>query len=276
MIKSLKWLILCLYLVTTLSGIARADTVLGDVNADDRIGIEEAIFALRAVAGFQTAPGAQCTFSSYFPTDPNKFCTKTYNWTYGKTGQYTSKIEGFESTPYASGKITGVKVSNPITDGTTGVFYNDHGVIKFLSFNEYYFSSDCSLASHPADWAFCSLNDKMLINQTHYFVKKDFSECVENIQKIYIRVQSVTLQMRTFYPSIIIWYLDLSKQFVSLNLHDKSSLGISLPTYSDTNGAAVTAFDIYGYDTGHIARGDIDASSGSLNTFSELSSISCE
>lgn len=248
--------------------------ILGDINNNDVIGLEEAIYALEVVAGVRTMP---IFFANYLPTDPNLHCLKTFSWTYGKTGQYTSKIEGFEKIPYNSGQITGVKISNPLSDATAGVFYNRSGIVQFLMLEDSYVSTDCTLTSHPSGWAFGKLYHGQVIDQgTYYGISKDLWECEEDEQKILITIQNVTLPAGDFENAVLMWSLDLDKPFTPLNLKGKDAdVGIVLPASIDTQGVSVTAVDIFGYATGLIAGGDIDASTGELEDFCELISVSC-
>jgi PKD repeat protein len=218
------------------------------------------------------------TFGEYFPIDPSKFGIKTYQWTFGKTGQFTHRIEGYVTVPYISGDISGVKlrISNS-SDMSSFLAFNDGVTVKYLGFDDYYFSTDCSLTDHPSAWSFNTLNDGMIIYQEQSYIinKNDFSDCKTiGPQELLISIQDVTVLEGNYQNAVIIWCLDLDKSFTSLNFQGKESdLGITLPISSDTNGYAVTGFGISGFDTGSIADGDIDASTGILEELSELLSI---
>ena len=50
-------------------------------------------------------------------------------------------------------------------------------------------------------------------------------------------------------------------------------MGLTMPTSTDTRGYSVTHMEVYGYNTGLIAHGDVDAGTGSLNDLAELTQI---
>lgn len=218
-------------------------------------------------------------FTDYLPLDPVEYGIRTYEYTFGPSGQYSTKIIGTETVPYTSGEITGVKVSNA-SDGKTGIAYNDGVNVKFLGVEsgceKFYMSTDPFLTAHPSVWSFSTLEDGMVIDQgVYYIVKSDLSDWeMYNTQMLLIDIQDVTVLHGTYKDAVIWWYLDTDKPFTPLSFYGKESdLGITLPTNSDTAGYSVTAFTIYGFEIGTIADGDISASTGSLNDLSELKEI---
>jgi hypothetical protein len=215
-------------------------------------------------------------FPDYFPVDPEGHGIKTFQFTYGLSGQYTSEIIGTETVPYTSGDIPGVKISN-FPYGSTGIEYNDGTNVKTLGADDYYVSTDCFLADHPPVWSFSTLTDGMLIDQgVYHLVEKGLLDCemVDN-QKILISIQDVSVLHDNYTNAVIFWWLDTDYSFTALNLYGKDSdLGITLPTVSDTGDNSVTAFGIFASGVGSIAFGEIDAATGSLNYLSELKEIS--
>ncbi|MBN2373301.1 hypothetical protein JXL19_05915, partial [bacterium] len=214
-------------------------------------------------------------FSRYLPTDPKEYGQKTFEYTYGGTGQFTSEIIGIETVPYTYGEITGAKITGFWEDQYNVLIYNDGVNVKFLGLEDYYLSTDCSLTDHHPKWAFNALRDGMIIDQGSYcFVKNDMSDCqTESNQMLLFSIQDITVLNGHYKNAVVLWWLDKSYQFTPLNSHGKETgLGIVLPNASETKGYSVTAIDIYGFDAGPIAFGDVDASSGSLQKFCELSS----
>jgi regulation of enolase protein 1 (concanavalin A-like superfamily) len=214
-------------------------------------------------------------FPDYLPLDPVRYGVKTFEWTFGQSGQYTSEIIGTETVPYKSGPITGVKIGN-VSDGYDAIGYNDGVNVKYLGAGDYYFSADDSLTGHPSAWSFGTLEHGMIIDQgVFYKVKTDLSTWeTENDQMIVIDIQDVTVLNGNYKNAVIMWDLDTNMEFTPLDFHGReSTLGITLPIISDTDGYSVTGFDIYGHGVGPIAGGDIDALTGSLIDMRELKEI---
>ena len=219
--------------------------------------------------------GSNVFFPDYMPLDPNEHGVKTFEWTYGRTGKYTSEIGGDETVPYGSGPVTGATITNH-SDWGPMIISNDGTCVKFLGGGQWYLSTDTSLSSHPPGYAFASLCDGMIIEQDeHYIVKKDLSNSERvNDQMLLISIQDVTVPQRHHVDVVVIWYLDTNFAFTPIDFHGKESeLGLILPSSADTAGYAATAFEIYAPRTGLIAQGDIDAATGSLNNLAELKEI---
>ena len=220
-------------------------------------------------------------FPDYFPVTPEGHGIKTFEWTFGLSGQYTSEIIGTEFVPYTSKAITGTIISN-FSDLGNGRVSNDGVNAKILGCGDgYYLSTDRSLTNHHPGWSFSTVDDGMIIDQGEwYWVKNDLSSwMMENDQHLLIQVQDVTVLNGNYSDAIIIWWLDTDYLYEPLNFFGKDSdLGLTLPTSSDTGGFSVTAFDIFGFGTGSIAVGDIsagdfNASADSLINLSELKDI---
>jgi hypothetical protein len=218
---------------------------------------------------------APVSLPDYMPITPQEHGIKTFTWTHGRTGEYTSRIEGFETVPYTSGPITGVQITNH-SDWGTMLVSNDGAAVKFLGAADSYLSTDTSLTSHPSGYSFAALYDGMIVDQgTHYWVWKDLSawERVDN-QMLLIDVQAVSVLAGDYDDAVVIWYLDTDFDFSPLTFHGRdSSLGLTLPTSSDTTAYGVTAVEIYAPITGLVAHGDIEAATGSLNNLAELAQV---
>jgi hypothetical protein len=104
-----------------------------------------------ALAQVVTVPAAD-----YLPTDPAKYCVRTRTYTYGRSGQDTSKIVGTVNVPYKSGTVTGIVVEGGFEpEGRVSAFSNDGStVILPLAVRDVdgawiYGSRDCQLSGPP-------------------------------------------------------------------------------------------------------------------------------
>jgi hypothetical protein len=212
-------------------------------------------------------------FADYMPLDPNEYGIKTFEWVYGRTGEYTSRIGGTETVTYLSGSIIGVQI---IEDNNTLVVINDGLNVSFLASGEWILSTDPNLTAHPPAWTFTGLYDDMIIDQgVWYLVKKDMSEWeAVDSQQLLIDIQDITVPQGRYNNAVIFWYLDTAYPFTPLDFHGKESdLGITLPSSSQGAGYSVTGFDIFAVNTGLIVQGDIDAATGSLNDLAVLKQV---
>lgn len=211
------------------------------------------------------------SFSDYFPTDPNIFRKKVFegtNFVSFASGFITNEIVGFKKVPYLSGTIVGV------IDQSQMYYYNDGFSFRLLGQAGSSVSIDTNLTAHPACWKFSTVYDGMIVSQCFYMVKEDLSEAQQITQHLLTEIQNVTVPAGVYSNAIIHWYLDLNKLFTSMDFHGKETeMGLLLPTGDKTEGYAVTAFEIYGRDTGKIAEGDIDATYGSLKHLIRLRSV---
>ncbi|MHC4205532.1 MAG: hypothetical protein ACYSTT_12840 [Planctomycetota bacterium] len=215
------------------------------------------------------------SFPDYFPLDPAVHGFKTFQWTYGGTGTYSSYISGTLTVPYQLGAIEGTGIVN-FSD--VGTFYstNDGNVVKWLGTDDFYFSSDQSLNGHPLVWLFSTVVDDMILDQGtfyNYYPSSGLYERDDN-QSLSFDIQNVTVPLGTYSDAVIIWYLDEKYSFTTLDFDGKASgLGITLPVTSQTGGHSVTAFDVFAYGIGSIATGDVAAESGKLVNLAELIDI---
>ena len=212
-------------------------------------------------------------FPDYMPLDPNEYGIKTFEWVYGQTGEYTSRIGGSDTVPYLSGPITGVQI---MEDNDTLVVDNDWLNVRFLASGEWFLSIDPNLTAYPPAWSFAELYDGMIIDQgVWYLVKRDISDWEKvDDQQLLIDIQDVTVPEGHHNNSVVFWYLHTVYLFTPLDFHGKEfDLGLTPPSSSQAAGYAVTAFEIYALNTGLIAQGDIDAATGSLNDLAVLRQV---
>lgn len=252
-------------LVTYASGLPLTEGFFGLIADDPVVHFDDVLVTARS----------NVFFPDYMPLDPNEHGVKTFEWTYGETGEYTSAIGGAETVPYGSRPVKGPTITNH-SDWGTMIVSNDGTCVKFLGAGEWYLSTDTSLSAHPPGYAFASLCDGMIIEQGEYYhVKNDLSnwERVDD-QMLLIDIQDVTVPQGHHLDVVVIWYLDTDFAFAPIDFHGKGSeLGLALPSIADTTGYAATAVEIYALRTGLIAQRDIDAATGSLNNLAELKKI---
>jgi hypothetical protein len=248
-----------------------------------RISILIAIFLVLCIVGWSALTvGAANTpteikYSDYM--QKNKILTFKYTLGPNTGKKYTTTKDGTETVPYESGPITGTIFQDSDPSNERNVYFYDVNTVKLLETrykgNDYYLSTNCKLTAHPPEWSFGMMQDKMIIDQTgtwHMLNKNELLDCILNPgdQMLFIRIQDVKLQGKTYPKAVIIYYLDLKYSWVPLLFSGKeSSMGITLPSDSETEGYAVTEFEIRGYNVGVIAHGDVDAETGELQYFAE-------
>ncbi len=223
----------------------------------------------------QVTTGANVFFPDYMPLDPSEHGVKTFTWTYGQTGQYTSVIGADETVPYGSGPLTGATITNH-SDWGSLIVSNDGACVTFLGGGDWYLSTDTSLSACPPAFVLGALSDGLLIDQGEYYaVSADLSTWERSDdQMLLISVQDVTVPQGSHDDAVVIWYLDTNFSFAPLDFHGIDlDLGLTLPSASDTGGYSATAFEIYGNGIGLLAQGDIDAETGSLNNLAELQHV---
>jgi len=216
------------------------------------------------------------SFPDYFPIGAASHGKKTFQWTYGGSGSYTSQIGSTESVPYTSGHIVGTYITNWSDWGDTLVT-NDGTNVKILGNATHYVSTDPSLTSHPSSWTFTDISDGLVIDQRGiYFVEKNLSSFeFDNKQLLFFELQDITVLNGTYNNAIVMWYLDTDYSYVTPDFAGSAAgLGLSVSAGLATLDYSITAFDIYGLDTGIISYGDIAASTGSLLNLAELSDVS--
>jgi hypothetical protein len=198
----------------------------------------------------------------WYPADPNVYSRPVFeitNFADSSTSVFTNEITGFRKVPYKSGTIVGV--TNLMGD----IFYNDGATLKMLGSGDWFYSTDTNLTAPPAGASVGQVYDGMIVIDSGYGVKEDLSEYEQVNERSLIEVQTVTVPAGTYSNAIIFWSLDVDKPFTPLDFHGlETEMGITLPTSSKTEGYSVTEFRMYGYRTGLIALGDIQAISGVL------------
>lgn len=220
----------------------------------------------------------QVLFADYMPITLAQYGVRTFEWTYGGSGGFSSQVAGTKVIHYGDGtRLTGTEITNVVLpEMLSATAYNDGSVVKILGISGYYLSTDSMLTSHPSAWSFGIVADGMVVDQRpYYWVKEDRLQwSFENSQMVLFDIQDVTVPAGRHPGSIIMWTLDTKYPFASLDLASKRpELGIRPPSSQDTRGFSITGFDIYGFETGAIAWGDIDAGSGELRLAAELKKV---
>ena len=226
-------------------------------------------------------------FPDYMPLSASDHGIKTFVWTYGKTGEFTSQINGPVTIAYRNGisPLTGVRITNcfdTTEGGVTGFISNDGLSVKILGFEDresrehWYFSSDASLTSHSPMWSFAGIYDGMMIDQRGcYLVKQDRSVSEKEESRITLcEIQDVKVLEGRYEKAVIMWDLSTDTAFTPLDWHGKDTeLGVVLPTAINTGGYAVTSVWIFGRHRGFIVYADHDSDSGRLIRLAELARV---
>ncbi len=266
--------------VVTFAGRSSAHGVMSDdknlqvltMTADDGGGGYDLILLTRAAT----------TLSSrdYGAGTPATHGVKTFEWTYGRTGQWTSQITRYVTVPYWDGARTGVEVSNAFeVNGNlwSEVVHGDGSVIRALALGNFYLSSDEYLSSHPDAWSFGAVTDGMLLNLSPYYLinKNNWSQVVpQENQMLLYHVQNIKVLKGEYTDALTVWTIDTRYPFVALNLFGKETeLGLVLPTALETGGHAVTQFRMRARQVGIIGHGRIDPSTGQLLSLGELQNV---
>ncbi len=233
-------------------------------------------------ATVESADTAQ--FADYMPINLVSTCRTIYIYTLGQDQgeELVRSISGIEVVPYTSGAFTGISFTDKISNTAvnTSIIVNDGITVKWLGFNEYYFSTDSILTAHPSVWSFSTLTNGMVIDQTGKYFNYNKSDPHDRLkdsnQKILVRIGDVKIYGKS-YPKAVIWYyLDTAYPYHTLSFHGKNTeFGITLPTSKDTGNYSVTAYDIFGSGIGELAAGDVDAQTGELLDTYELITVSC-
>ena len=215
----------------------------------------------------------------FFPDYAVMYGTRTFQWTYGKAGEWTSLIAGSLGVPYGEGVVTGIEITNAYIVRTqlwNDGGYNDGLTAGPLSLGNYYFSSDPDLTSYPSQWSWGWVTDGMLVDvRPYYLVKSDRAQVLLIDYQLQIcTVQDVSVLAGHYTDALVLWVVDTRYPYVALNFlgHD-ARLGIVLPTALDTAGYAVTGLRIRGRHVGTIALGSVVAQTGRLEYLGELKRI---
>ena len=222
-------------------------------------------------------------FAEYFPLDPAVHGLKTFEWTYGRSGSFESYIAGTHDIPYTSGTVEAAVIANYFGGEEPLYATNDGATVRWFGTDCRYLSATSTLSEHPPSWAFPPVTDGELRDQGEWCVVSPCGSCEPepdecgcfNDQWLLFEIQDVAVLHGRYEAAIILWWLHTRYTFVPVDFHHKDvELGITPPTSADTGGYAVTDFDIFGRDIGLIAFGGVDAESGDVVEFLELSNHS--
>ncbi len=208
-------------------------------------------------------------------------CTWTYQWTLGRTGIFSTSSGTQTTVNYTSGALAGRIIG--MAQDISFLEYNDGTTFNILGFNtggaNTYISTDCNMTAHHPGWSYDIVYNGMIKDQTgSYFVLGgNPANCTgpDNTQKILFTVQDVTVQGVQYNNAILHWYIDLQEPFTPVSNSTFTNVGIISPTSTQTGGRSLTSLDIYAPGVGLVASGDIEALSGTLNNFAEMTSHTC-
>jgi len=227
-----------------------------------------------------SSPAAAIHYPDYCPIWRE---AKTFRWTYGRSGEWTSRTAGLVTVHYGNGSsMTGTLITNGY-DAPGGLWdcvgYNNGSVTTLLMIGQYYLSSDEHLTSHPPRWPVGTVFDGMLRNPCpFYLISRDGQE-VMKVEKrpVLFDLQSVNVLHGRYENALVWWAIDGNCPYVPMDFVGKDvDLGLVLPTASATGGGAVTSFRIRAPQIGAIALGGVDPQSGRLLYLAELTKRECK
>ncbi len=207
--------------------------------------------------------------------------TRMFQWTYGRTGEWTSEVLGTLTVNYGDGSCrTATEISN--TSFSQGRFwneaaYNDGITTGMVALGDYWLSSDAYLTSYPSAWSFGRVTDGMRVDMSpYYLLRKDGMQPPARMEfrvNLYT-VQDVNVLCGHYAEALILWSLDTRYPYVPLDFGGKDAdLGLELPTASETAGYAVIGFRIRGWHADILALGGVDPQTGRLQYLGELKEI---
>jgi len=253
-----------------------------------------------------------CRYNSEFTYGEGNPATTPHRLTVAERayGKYETYIESFDEVPYSTGALVGARfVTVPIGSKkanlkkTSSTMVSDGRTLKFLGYSEtdlngdnlidYWYASDanCSLEAHPLVWSFGRIFDgEIRQNNTDYYTVTGNAppytcngpDPFKDI--VLTQIADVTLgNGQTYKDAVIFYYLwgDFNnRRHVELSMDGLDvELGISLPTSTETNNAAVKGLDIYAKNLGWIAGGEFgfdlpnNLQLGTLHHFGEFTSM---
>lgn len=229
----------------------------------------------------QVAAGA-ISLPAYAPLEALRNSILTFEWTYGKSGQFTCQIGDPITINYSDGtSLTGTIVTNLFgweEGGITAFVSNDGSSLKVLGFEDsvtgeyWYASSDEYLTSHPAIMSFGSIVDGMMIDRRgSYWVTEEGWALMDIGSAILFEIQDITVPAGHYEDALVVWDLRTDASFAPLDWSGMdAALGIVSPTAVDTGGFAIVGVWIFGRDQGPIASAAYELNSGRLIHLAEL------
>jgi hypothetical protein len=233
--------------------------------------------------GLPRAPARTVWLPAYAPLAASQDTVLTFEWTYGKTGRYTTEIADPVTINYGDGTtLTGVAVTNLfVTEqgGVTGFVANDGASVKILGFEDpntgehWYASSDESFTSHPPLLSFSTITDGMMADQrgSYWISESDGTVMMEAGSVTLFQIQDITVAEGLCEGAVLVWTLWTDASFTPLDWDGMDMrLGIISPVEADTGGCAVAGVWIFARDRGPIAAAVFDPTSGQLLSLAEL------
>ena len=223
--------------------------------------------AIYAVAVGPSAALAANT-ADYYVVDPAAYGTKTYTWSFGNTGTFTSQVTGTRTIAYGNGQsYTGARITNE--DGESNILvYRDATHVQLLATDEFIASEDAAMMAPASRFSYGAFNSGDITELTGFYAISGGTATYHYEANNYSLwdIQSVTVPQGVFTNCLIEWGLDGNYGYSTPDFGGRETLlGISLPSSAKTGGRGITAFVIHAPGVGLIAGGDVQAVSGTLN-----------
>jgi hypothetical protein len=211
------------------------------------------------------------------PLVAQRYGLRTFEWTLGEPGTFTSSIIGTHTVPYVTGALTGTIV----WFGDEGwLLHVDGRSICRLNDNGHYLSTDCDLTGFPPERIMGRVGDGGILDQrgdVWRINRANPNDCTHGTDDSgvwLIQIRDVCVGGKKYNNAMLMWDLEPSSGHRALDLCGKGEeLGITGPSSEETNGWAVDGWLILGYRQGIVAVGDFSVDSGELVAFAELVSI---
>jgi hypothetical protein len=228
-----------------------------------------------------TRIGKTVSYADYTPITPQGHGIKSWRYTYGRTGVWTSQVAGTVTVQYGDGsQLTANEIVRIVGANRTvepeGIVYNDGTIVKVLAVNDAYLSSDAQLTSHAAGFSFGLITDGMVYDRCPYYMVStnpwSWTKC-ENELELFV-IHDVSVVQGFYRDAIVRWTIDTSHSYADLQFFGQDAdLGIVLPNAIQTGGYSISVFRIYGRDTTLIAFGTVDPGTGQLQSVAEVTGI---
>jgi hypothetical protein len=216
--------------------------------------------------------------ADYFtPLVAQRYGLRTFEFTVGDPGTFTSSIVGTHTVPYLTGAMTGTIVmfgDDPL------LLHVDGRSLYQLNDDEYYLSTDCDLTDFPSERVIGRITDGMILDQRgdvwriHYANPDDCTLGTEDSGVWLIQIRDVYVGGKKYNNAMLMWDLEPGSDHRTLDFSGKDDeLGITGPSSDETNGWAIDGWVIVGFRQGILAVGDFWVDSGELDEFAELVSI---
>jgi hypothetical protein len=223
------------------------------------------------------APREYWAADYWSPLVAQRYGLRTFEWTVGESGTFTSSILGTHTVPYTTGALTGTLIlfgDDPL------LMYVDRRSLYQLNADEYYVSTNCGLERYPPHRIIDRFVDGMILDfrgtdkRVHYADPDDCIPASDDGAVWLVQIRDVYVGGKKYKNAVLMWDLIPGSEHKTLRLGEKGQeLGITPPSTVETNGWAIDGWIIVGFRQGIIAVGDFWVDTGELDSFAELVSI---